>query len=109
MSSGNIIDITKETFTQQVLNSDIPVLVDFWADWCGPCKMIAPVIQKLADEYTSKLKVCKVNVDEEGILSAEHMVMSIPTLIIFKDGQVVNKIVGVKTYPELSSTVDKFI
>lgn len=109
MSSENIITLTKDTFDEQVAKSDVPVLVDFWASWCGPCKMIAPVIDKLADEYAGRLKVCKVNVDEEGVLSAEHMVMSIPTLIFFKDGQIANKLVGVRTYQELTGVADALV
>ena len=107
--SKNIIHLTKDTFDQQVLKSDIPVLIDFWADWCGPCKLISPIVDKIAQQYEGKLKVCKVNVDEEGVLSAEHMVMSIPTLIFFKDGKMENKLVGVKNFNELSAAVEKLI
>ena len=109
MSSENIIHLTKDMFDAQVLKSDILVMVDFWADWCGPCKLISPVIDKLSGAYEGKLKVCKVNVDEEGVLSAEHMVMSIPTLIFFKNGKVEQKLVGVKNFNELSAVVDKLL
>jgi len=109
MSSENIINLTKASFNEQVLDSNIPVLVDFWAAWCGPCKMIAPVIDKIADAYLGRLKVCKVNVDDEGILSSDYMVMSIPTLIFFKDGEIVNKLVGVKTQKELTDYIETII
>lgn len=77
--------LTKENFEEEVMNSNIPVLVDFWASWCGPCKMIGPIIEELHDELKGKVKVGKVNVDEQGDLAAEHSVMSIPTLALFKD------------------------
>lgn len=88
------VTLTKENFENEVINSDTPVLVDFWATWCGPCKMLAPVIAQIAEEYAGKVKVCKVNVDDEEELAGQFQVMSIPTLLVFKNGQVVNKAVG---------------
>ena len=92
MSSG--INITVSNFETEVLESPIPVLIDFWASWCGPCKMISPLIDQLAEEYSGKLKVGKVNVDEETSLAERHGIVSIPTLILYKDGSPVNQKVG---------------
>ncbi|WMC91962.1 thioredoxin [Kineothrix sp. MB12-C1] len=94
------INLTKETFDQEVLNSDKPVLVDFWASWCGPCRMVLPIVEELAEELTD-VKVCKVNVDEEGDLAARYRVMTIPTLMVFKDGNAVNTTIGAKSKAEI--------
>ena len=81
-------------FKQEVLDESLPVLVDFWAEWCGPCRMIGPVVEELATEYQGKLKVCKVDVDQAPNTASEYGVMSIPTIAIFKNGEVVDKLVG---------------
>ena len=86
--------LTKENFNEEVLNSDIPVLVDFWATWCGPCMMLSPVIAELAEELEGKVKVGKVNVDEQNELAMEYRVASIPTLLLFKNGELVKTSVG---------------
>ena len=88
------ITLTKNNFEAEVIKADIPVLVDFWASWCGPCKMLSPIISEIADEYDGKIKVCKVNVDDEAELSQRYNIVSIPTVIAFKRGEPVNKSVG---------------
>ncbi|NMA37048.1 MAG: thioredoxin [Papillibacter sp.] len=88
--------IDTNNFNNEVLNSDKPVLVDFWASWCGPCRMLAPIVEEIAAEYEGKVKVGKINIDEQPQLAAKYNVASIPTLILFKDGKPVNTSVGVK-------------
>ena len=95
--------LTKDNFEAEVLKSDIPVVVDFWASWCGPCRMLAPVIEGLAKDLEGKAKVGKVNVDEENQLAAKYDIMSIPTVLAFKDGKVVASSVGVKSKEQLLS------
>lgn len=95
MSEGNTIDVTDAEFQSVVLESDVPVLVDFWAPWCGPCKMAAPVLDKIAGEYEGRLKVCKVNVDDERQTATQYGIMSIPAMFLFKDSQVTDQINGV--------------
>lgn len=88
------IKVTKNNFNSEVLNADLPVLVDFWASWCGPCKMLAPVLSRIADEYEGKAIVAKVNVDEEPELASQFRILSIPTVILFKDGKPAGTSVG---------------
>ena len=95
MAQGKAMQVTDADFASEVLQSDVPVLVDFWAPWCMPCKMAAPVLDKIAGEYEGKLKVCKMNIDEERQVASQHGIMSIPTMFLFKDGQVVDQITGV--------------
>ena len=97
------IKITKANFEEEVLNSPIPVVIDFWATWCGPCRMIAPVIEEIAEEYANVVKVGKVNVDEEPELASQFGIISIPTVVLIKDGQISAKSVGYRTKEQLIS------
>ena len=90
-----VLTITKDNFENEVLKSDVPVLVDFWASWCGPCRMMSPIVDQIAEEVTN-CKVGKINVDEEGELAQQFGIMSIPTLLVFRDGKVANQSVGVR-------------
>lgn len=106
MSAEHIVDLNSENFENEVLQSETPVLVDFWAQWCGPCKMLSPILDELAGEYAGKVKIGKVDVDENQELSAQYSVLSIPTLLIFKDGKVQEQHVGLKGKPELKQALD---
>ena len=97
------LKITRENFENEVMKSNIPVLIDFWAPWCGPCQMMGPIIEQLAEEYEGKAKVGKVNVDEEGGLSQAFGVMSIPTIVLVKDGKVVKQAVGARPKTEVEA------
>jgi len=101
------IEINDASFKNEVTDSAIPVLVDFWAPWCGPCKMIAPVLDEIANEYDGKVKVVKINIDENQTTPSTYGVRSIPTLILFKDGQEVEKIIGAQSKQNLKQMVDK--
>jgi thioredoxin 1 len=103
------ININDKNFKQEVLEADTPVLVDFWAVWCGPCQMVAPAIEAIAKKYKDKLKVCKLNVDEASKMASHYGVMSIPTLAVFKKGKMVDKVVAALPRIELEAMVDKYI
>jgi len=103
------IKANDKNFKQEVLESDLPVLVDFWATWCGPCLMVAPVVEQIAKKYKGKLKVCKLNVDEAPETASDYGIMSIPTLAIFKKGKVADKIVGALPKEELEVAIKPHI
>ena len=99
----------ESNFEAEVLKSDLPVFVDFYADWCGPCKMMSPVIDKLAEEYEGKIKVGKVNVDENGDLAVKYGIMSIPNMVFFKNGEVADRVVGAIPKPAMKEKFEKNI
>ena len=109
MAGNNVMEFTDQTFEQEVLKADQPVLVDFWAAWCGPCRMIAPMVEALATEYAGKAKVGKVNVDENSATPGRYNIRSIPTLLLFKGGEVREQVVGVKSQDEIANLLKKYL
>jgi thioredoxin 1 len=109
MAGKNIIEISDNTFEEEVLKSDVPVLVDFWAPWCGPCRAIAPVIDELSGEYAGKLKVAKCNVDDNPKTPSRYGIRAIPTLIIFKGGNVSEQMTGAVAKSQITTAIDKAI
>ena len=109
MAAENIVYLTDGDFKEKISGSDLPVLVDFWAEWCGPCKMIAPELEKLADELAGKVQVAKMNVDENRGTPGQFQVMSIPTMILFKEGKEVERVIGFRKKDELAKMVEKYL
>ena len=109
MAANNIVKLTEANFSQEVLTSAKPVLVDFWAEWCGPCKMIAPLLDELAGEYEGRAAIAKVNIDEDQALAAKFGITAIPTLLFFKGGQVAGQVVGMCSKRDLKSNLDKLL
>lgn len=103
----NILQLSDDNFKKEVLESSLPVLVDFWAAWCGPCKMIAPILEELAEEYANKIKVCKLDVDANSQAATRYGIMSIPTLIFFKHGKVMDQAVGALNKVELKRKIEE--
>jgi thioredoxin 1 len=101
--------ITSDNFTEKVLNSDKPVMLDFWAPWCGPCRMVGPIIDKIAEDFEGRAVVGKINVDEETNLAEQFKVMSIPSLFVIKNGEVVERMVGARSAPELVKLIEKYL
>jgi len=109
LSSNSIIVLKDENFKEFVNESQVPVLVDFWAEWCGPCKMIAPVVEEVAEEFNGKVKVAKLDVDENQSVASSLNVVSIPTLILFKEGNELERSIGYKTKDELRRIINKHL
>ena len=105
----NLIEFTDDNFDTEVLKSDLPVLVDFWAEWCGPCKMITPIIEEISSDYAGKIKVGKVNVDFNNQVAMQYGIRGIPALLIFKDGAVANQIVGAVPKNDITQILDEVI
>lgn len=103
---GNLTELSDNTFESEVLKADQPVLVDFWAPWCGPCRMIAPMVEELASEYAGAVKVAKINIDDSPNSAQAYGISSIPTLLIFKNGEVVDRFVGVRPKSQLQEALD---
>ena len=107
MAGGNILEFSDQNFEQEVLKSDKPVLVDFWAEWCAPCRMIAPAVEEIAGDYAGRAKVGKLNVDENGSVTSRYNIRSIPTLLIFKNGEIKDQLVGTTSKANLAKLLDK--
>jgi thioredoxin 1 len=107
--AGNVIEISDGNFESEILKSDVPVLVDFWAPWCGPCKSIAPILEDLAEEYSGKLKVAKLNVDDNPKTPTSYNVRGIPNLVFFKSGKVVEQIIGAVPKDQLVAAISKIL
>jgi thioredoxin 1 len=105
MATSNIVTVTRENFDQEVLKSPIPVLVDFWADWCGPCKMLEPVLEELAQEYNGKIKLAKVRADTQQELVNQYNIRAVPTLLLFWNGRVRNQMVGLRSKEEIKEAL----
>ena len=106
---AEITAVTTENFEEEILKSDAPVLVDFWAEWCPPCKMVEPVVEVVAEKFAGRLKVARANVDEAGELAQRYQIRSIPSLLFFKDGEVVETVIGFRPEDELSRTAEKIV
>jgi thioredoxin 1 len=109
MASSAIVEVTDANFDADVLKSDQPVLVDFWATWCGPCRAIAPIVEELATEYTGKVRVGKMDVDRNSATPMRYKVTGIPTLLVFKNGQVVEQLVGYKSKDDIQKALDRHV
>jgi len=109
MAALNIVKLNKANFEQEVLKSPLPIVVDFWADWCGPCKQVAPVLDELAGEYDNRVRIGKVNIDEDQELAADYGVRAIPTFLLFKGGEVAGQLVGMVSKRDMKAQFDKLI
>jgi len=104
-----VLEVTDATFQEEVLNSDLPVIVDFWAPWCGPCRMVSPVVEAISEKYVGKLKTVKLNTDENQQTAVTYRITGIPSLVIIKGGQAVDRIVGFQPQPAMEATISKYL
>ncbi len=107
--AGNLLELTNETFDEEVGASEVPLIVDFWAEWCGPCRMVAPVLEQIASENAGKVRLAKLNVDDAPAVAQRFGIMSIPTLMVFEDGQAKKRIVGAKGKGQLLEDLAEFL
>lgn len=107
--NANVTRLTNDNFAQEVLESDVPVVVDFWAAWCGPCRLVSPIVEDLAAEFVDRAKVGKLNIDEELELASQYDISAIPTLLFFQNGQIVDKVVGIAAKRELSAKLSALL
>ncbi|MDJ0707357.1 MAG: thioredoxin [Leptolyngbyaceae cyanobacterium MO_188.B28] len=106
---SSVVQVTDNTFKQEVLDSQLPVLVDFWAPWCGPCRMVGPIVDEVAAQYEGQIKVVKMNTDDQPMTASQFGIRSIPTLLVFKNGQKVDTVLGAVPKAALSSTLEKYL
>ena len=107
MAGANIITLTQENFSEEVLKSPTPVLVDFWGEWCPPCRALSPILDELADEYEGRVKIGKVNIDNQQALATEYGIRAVPTMLLFHQGQVTDQIIGLKSKRDLKASFDR--
>jgi thioredoxin 1 len=107
MAAPNIIQLTQENFAQEVLKASTPVLVDFWGEWCPPCRALSPILDELADEYDGRVKIAKVNIDTQQALATEYGIRAVPTMLLFHQGQVADQMIGLKSKRDLKASFDK--
>jgi thioredoxin 1 len=106
---GDLLALTEKNFEDEVIKSQVPVLIDFWAEWCAPCHMVSPIVEELAKEYNGKLKVGKLDVDANGSIAQRYKILAIPTILIFKKGQVASQIIGAAPKKDIRSNIDKVL
>ncbi len=109
MASPHIVTLTQDNFQKEVIESTLPILVDFWAEWCGPCKMIAPILDELAEDNANRARIGKVDIDQHQMLAAQYGITAIPTILLFHKGQVVDQVRGLRSKRELQASIDRVL